>query len=125
MLFGEKTSSCMLEIEHSHDLAFVNQRDRKLRARFRIGLNIARILGYIGNEDGFLGLGSLSHKSATQGYLVLEMSVLIEAQRKTMLQFLAGGVEQQDAEHLVIDQPPHQFADASQQLIQIQYRGQF
>ena len=41
-----------------------------------------------------------------------------------MLQLLAGGIQQQDAEHLKIDQAPQKFRDPSQQFVQVQDRGQ-
>ena len=56
---------------------------------------------------------------------MLEMNVLVEAQRKPVLQFLARGIEQQNAEHLVVDQAPHQFGDAAEQFVKVQNRSQF
>src|SRR5215469_15432967 len=53
------------------------------------------------------------------------MNILVEAQRKAVLQFLPGGVEQQNAEHLVVDQAPHQFRDPAKQLVEVQNRRQF
>ena len=50
------------------------------------------------------------------------MNVLVEAQREAMLEFLAGGIEQKNAEHLVIDQSPHQLSNTAEQLVQIQDR---
>ena len=41
-----------------------------------------------------------------------------------MLQLLTGRIDQQNAEHLVIDEPPHQFGNPAEQFIQIQNRGQ-
>ncbi len=69
-------------------------------------------------------LRRMAHQPHAQRHVVLEMNVFLEAQRKPVLQFFSLGIEQQDAEHLVIDQPGQQFGNAFQQFIQIQNRGQ-
>src|SRR5215831_3664520 len=56
---------------------------------------------------------------------MLEMDVLVKPERETMLQFLARRIEQQDAEHLVVDQSAYQFGDTAEQLIEVQDRRKF
>ena len=55
---------------------------------------------------------------------MFDLDILLEAQREPVLEFLPGGVQKQDAEHLEIDEPAQQLADAFQQLIEVQNRGQ-
>src|SRR6266576_5089688 len=122
MLFGEKAASRVLEIQYAHHLALVDQRNRQFRPRLGICLHVTRILGHIGGEHSLLLLRRVAHDPASQRNLVLEVDILVEAQRESMLQLLPRRIEQQDAEHLVINQAPHQFGDAPQQFVKIQDR---
>ena len=42
-----------------------------------------------------------------------------------MLKLLAGGIQQENAEHLEINQTAEQFGNATQQFVQIQNRSEF
>ena len=55
---------------------------------------------------------------------MLELHALLEAQREAVLQHAAAGIEQQDGEHLVVDDAGQQVGNALQQLIDIQDRGE-
>ena len=56
---------------------------------------------------------------------MLEVNIFPEAQRKSVLQFFSGRIQQQNTEHLVIDEPPQKFCNPVQQFIQIQNGRQF
>ena len=52
MVFGEIIRLRALEIEHAHDAALVNHRNRQLGSRFRIHHDVARIEGDVRNANG-------------------------------------------------------------------------
>ena len=49
-------------------------------------------------------LGGVAHNSQAQRDIVLEMDVFLEAQGEPVLEFFSRSVQQQNAEHLVVDQ---------------------
>src|SRR5262249_24503986 len=123
VIFGEVVSPSMLQVEHTDDFVFVDQRNAQFGARLRIHLDIARILRDIGNEYRFAVLGRVSDQALPHGDFVLELNIFTEAEGKTMVQHPVGFVQQQDGEHLVVNQAQQKITDAFQQLIEIKDRG--
>src|SRR5579864_6829366 len=120
MIVGEKSSSRVLEVQHSDHFILVDQRHRQLRPRLRIPSNVSRILIDVWNQYRLAVLPRITHHSPAQRNFVFELNIFLEALRETMLKLLPSGIEQQDAEHLIVDQPAKQFRDALQQLVQIE-----
>ena len=56
VLFGKESAPRVFQVEHPNDFVFVDQRDGQLRARLRIGLDIASIFGNIGHQHSLLTL---------------------------------------------------------------------
>ena len=112
VVLGEESAAGVLEIEHADNFVFVDQRNGQLGACFGVGLDVARILVDIRNQHCLLVLRRCADDAASERNLVFEVNVLIEAQRETVLKLLARRIEQQNAEHLVVDQAAHQFRDA-------------
>ena len=103
----------VLQIQHANDFVLVDKRHGEFGTRLRIGLDVARIFRDVGYQHRLLALRRVADQAAAQRDLMLEMNVLLEAQRESVLQFLARRIEQKDAEHLVIDQAAQQFGDSS------------
>src|ERR1700756_2415951 len=124
MVFREKSPPRMLQVKHADDLVLVNERHRELRLGLRIRHHIARIFTHVRHQHRHLLGRRRSHQALPERNVVLEMNTFLEPQRETMREFLPAFVEQQDAEHLVIDDPVQQFRDPLQKLIKIQNRRQ-
>ena len=125
MLIGKEPSPGVLQIEHSDDFAFVNQGYNQFRTGLRICLYIARIFCDIGDQHGFFAVRCIAHQPAAERNVILQMNVLVEAKREAVLQLLAGRVQQQNAEHLVINQTADKFSNASEEFIEVQNGRQF
>ena len=123
MVVGKKTAAGVLEIKHADHFIFVDKRSGQFGASFGIERDIARVFFYIGHQDGMFMLCGIPYNSGAESYVMLQLNILLKAQREAVLQLFSGRVEQQDAEHLVIDQPAEQFGDALEQFVKIQDRG--
>src|SRR5205823_4175558 len=76
------------------------------------------------NQNCFFMLRSVADDTGPYRHVVLELNILLKPEGKAVLQFLSRSIQQQDAEHLVVDQPAEQFGNALKELIQIENRGQ-
>jgi hypothetical protein len=65
-----------------------------------------------------------AHQAAADGNVVLQVNAFLEAQREAVAEPFAVLIDQQDTEHLVIDDAVQKFGDAFQQLIDVQDRCQ-
>ncbi len=113
----------MLQVEHADHLALVEQRHRHLRASLGIHHVVARIFAHVAGVDQ----PALAHRSAHQASIqrdcLRRRYQVAEAHRILNLQHLLPFIHQQNAEHLVIDEPPQELSDALQQGIEIENRG--
>src|SRR4030081_3287371 len=113
MLLGEKTTTGMLEVKYTDYLVLVDERDGHFRSGLGVEFHVTRVLGYVRHQYCLFALHCRADHASFQGNVMLQMNVLVKAQREPMLQFLAGRIEQQDAEHLVVDEAAQQFGNAS------------
>src|ERR1041385_2606445 len=124
MIVSKVAPAGMLQVEHADDFILVYKRHAKLGARFRIGLDIAWIAGHIRSEHRFFALCRGAHQSAPDGNVVLDLDVLLKTDREAVYQLLLAGVEQQDGEHMVVDDFQQKVADAFEQLVNIEDGGE-
>ena len=79
-----------------------------------------RIFSDVGNQHYFLLLDGVTDNSLANGDVMLEVDVFLKTQGKSMLEFFSGRIHQENAEHLVINQPAKQFGNAFEQFIQVE-----
>ena len=103
MIFSEISAARVLQIEHADDLVLIDERHAKFRACLRIGFDVARVAIHIRCEHGLFALRGRTHQATANGNIMLELDALLEANRKTVYQLLFAGIQQQDGEHVVID----------------------
>ena len=124
VVVGKESALGVLQIEHADDFVFVDQRHRQFRAGLRIQQDVARIFADVGHQHGLPVTRGISHQAIAQRNVVLELNVFLKAQREPVLQFLSRRIQQQDAEHLVVDQAAEQFGNALEQFIHVQNGGE-
>ncbi len=124
VIVGKKSPPGMLQVEHSDDFVFVNQRHGQLRAGLRIHHDVARVLADIRDQHRLPVPRGVTHQSIPHRNVMLDLYIFLKAQGKPVLQFFSRCVQQQDAEHLVVDQPAEQFGNALEQFVHIQNRAQ-
>src|SRR5579871_534728 len=124
MIFGEESPLGVLQIEHADNVPLIDERHNQFGARFGIELDVSRIFSDVRYEQRLFMLGGETHKSFAVGDLLLNLNLLVEAQREAVLEFGACGIEQQDAEHLVIDDSGELFAYAFEQFVEVKDRRQ-
>ena len=56
VIFGEESAPRVLQIEHANYFVLVDERNGQLRARFGIGLDVARIFADVGHQHRLLAL---------------------------------------------------------------------
>src|SRR5208283_372229 len=125
VIFREIVAAGVLEIEHADDFLLVDKWDGQLGASFRINRDVARILGDIGHQDCLFRLRGIADHTEAEPDVMLEVHSLLKALRKTVLKFFSGRVEQQDAEHLVIDEALQYLGDALEQFVKVENRTEF
>src|SRR5205823_967503 len=103
VVFIEVTAPRVLEIKYADDDVLVDKRHAEFGTRLRIDHDVAGIFSDIGDQDcAFLCSGG-ADQSASEGNVMLQLDILLEAQGKAMLKSLASLVKKQDAEHLEIN----------------------
>ena len=125
VVFVEVIDPGMFEVEHADDRALVNERHHHLRAGLRIDHEVARILAHIPDMDEFALPHRRSHQPAVQRDLLLRDDGVPKAHGIADFEHLLALVQQQDAEHLVVDQPAQQLRDPFEQRIEVENRCDF
>ncbi len=125
VVFREEAAARVLQVEHADDFALVDERHAELGARLGIQADVARVFGYVRHQDRFAVGRGVAHEAAIERDVVLELHALLEAQREAVLQFLLRLIEQQDAEHLVVNDLRKAVGDAFEQLVEVQDGGEF
>src|SRR5690242_21769615 len=98
MVFREVAAPRVLKVENADDLVLVDERDAEFRSRLRVHGDVPRVFAYVRNENRLTSFRRSSYEAITNGYVVLEVNVLLEAQRETMLELSTVFVEQQNGE---------------------------
>src|SRR6516164_7127652 len=124
VIIGKEAAARVLEVKYTNNLILVHQGYRQLRAGFRIERDVARILGDVSHQNGFLVLDGITHDTLSDRDVVLALNIFAKAQGEAVLQLFSRRIEQQNTEHLIVDQSVQQFGDAFQELIEIENRGQ-
>ena len=114
----------MLQIEDANDAVFVEERHDHLRARFGIDHVIAGVLADIGDVDQPpLGDGS-PYQAGVDRQRPAGHARVAEAPGIARHQLISSGVDQHEGEHLVVDQAAQKLADALEELVEVEDRGQ-
>ena len=103
MVFSEIAPARVLKIKNANYLVLIYKRNAKLRARFRVGFDITRVAGDIRGKHRLFALRRGTHQATTDGNVMLDVNIFFKTDRKTVYQLLLGGIQQQDGEHVVID----------------------
>src|SRR5581483_7725416 len=125
VVVGKKSAPGVLEVKHAKDLVFVDQWDRKLRAGFRIQRDIAGILADVRHKYRFFVLNCIADHAIASRDVVLQMNIFVEAHGEPVLQLLAGCVQQQDAEHLVVNNAGQQLGNALEKFVKVEDGAEF
>ena len=122
MLVGEAVEDRGLEVEHADHAVLVHERHHQLRARLRDEGEVAGILSYVADEDGLLAAGGGADEALVQAdpRLLLLARPVGDGLAQDELALLL--VEEQDAEHLVVDDALDHLGHALQQLVEVQDR---
>ena len=67
VVVGKKSPFGVLQVQHSDDLIFVNQRHRQLRAGFRIQHDVARVLAHVRDQHRLPVTRGISHQPIPTG----------------------------------------------------------
>ena len=120
MIFGKKTATRVLQVEHTDHCALVDQRNHQLRPRLRIELDVARIAGHIGHQHRLAIARRIAHQAIADRDVVLDLHALVEAHREAMLQLFAARIQQQNRKHLEVNQLRDTVGDAIEQFVEIE-----
>ena len=124
MVLVEEAGPRVLQVENADDAALVKEGDDQLGARFRVHGEVARILADVGYVDGAPLAHRGAHQAAGDGDAARGSVGVAEAPCVAGDQGLALLVEKHDGEHLVVDEAAQKLADAFQQRIEVEDRGQ-
>src|SRR4029453_17335242 len=86
------------EAENADDFAFRGQWHDEFRNGFAVHVQVARILRYIGDAEGFVQLRPRPNKSGSQRQRQLPMFLLVRADDEPRLQQAVTFVEEKDRE---------------------------
>ena len=120
VVFVEVVGAGVLHVEHADHLALVDQRHGHLRPRFGIDHVVAGVLAHIGHMDQPPLCHRHADQAAVERNLVGGIEALAEAHGVLVLQHLLVLVEQPDGEHLVVDDPAQELADALEQRVEVE-----
>ena len=122
VLLVEAVELGRLQVEHADHAVLGDQRDHELGARLRDELEIARVLPHVRHQDGLLGeRGGAAEALAERNPRLLLDDAVADGLAQDQLAALL--VQQQDAEHLVVDHPLHHVGHAVQQLVEVEDGG--
>ena len=111
MVVGEIPAARVLQVENADGFILVDQRHRHLGASFGVEFDVARVFADIGNHHRGLMLHGVADQPASDRHNILDLHILPETHRETMLELGFGGIEQQDTEHLVVNDAREQLGD--------------
>ena len=122
VLLGEAVEHRGLEVEHADHPVLVHQRHHQLGAGLRDEAHVARVLPDVAHEDRLAAAHrrpaqALGHRDAAALLAGPEVDGLAQHQLVPLL------VQQQDAEHLVVDHALDDLGQPPQQLVEVEDRG--
>jgi hypothetical protein len=121
VLLGERVELGALQIEHTEAAILDEHRDHELGSRVVNEIDVARILGHVGDEHGLLVQGRPSDEALTESH-VLGFGALAVAHGELHFEVVGRLVKEQDAERSIIDQPLGQARDSREQGVEVEDR---
>src|SRR6185295_9182152 len=120
----EVVAGGVFNIENADQLFLGDQRDAELGASLFVKFDVARISANVGHDNRLTITCGVANQAAIDGNIRLGDD-LGTGQREAMLEILTAGVQQENGKCLVLDQLGEQFANATEQLVGIEYGIEF
>ena len=124
MLLGEAVEHRRLEVEDADHAVLVHERHHELGAGLRHQADVARVLPHVAHQDRL----AAAHRRAAQALRDRDAAALLagpEVDRLAQHELVPLLVQQEDAEHLVVDHALDDLRQPPEQLVEVEDRGRF